>query len=270
VGALILAFTVLAEVNQWPALERQYVTSIPLSTWRLYVVVSVVVVPLLAALLCWLLAGLAASLYPAAWNLWRGASRRVWRRDAAVCIALVLAAGVGLNKLGALFAGHFHAIAPANVEVFPDMFNAALPGAAFFLRALEMSIVGICGLGLTIYVIRLGWVKRAWWLWAGILLSLIGLGPASAHSMREFWAGWVMSFVPLAVAVAIVVLFFRDNLLAYFGAVFCVEVAQPLASLFSQHATYYRANGLLLAVLAFLFLAWLLFPSANAEGRSES
>jgi hypothetical protein len=269
VGALILALMILAELNQWPTLDRQYVTSIPLSTWRLYVAVSLVVVPLLAGLLCWLLVGLAASLYPGAWNLLRGSCRRVWRRDAAACIVLVLAAGAGLDKLGALFASRFHAFAPVDIRVFPDLFNAALPGAGFLLRALEWSVVFICGLGLAVYIIRLGWIKRAWWLWAGILLGLVGLGPADAHSVREFFAGWVMSFVPLAVAVAIVFWFFRNNLLAYLGAAFCLLVAEPLVSLLSQQATFYQLNGLLLAVLVLLFLAWLLFAGAEAEVRSE-
>jgi hypothetical protein len=270
VGALILALMILAELNQWPVLDSQYVTSIPLSTWRLYVVaVGLVVVPLLAGLLCWLLVGLAASLYPEAWNLLKRSSRRVWRRDALVCMVLVLAAGAGLNKLAALFANRFHAFAPVDIGVFPDLFNAALPGGGFFLRALMESVVFICGLGLAIFVIRFGWTKRAWWLWAGMLLGLVGLGPAGAHSVREFLAGWVMSFVPLAVGAAIVFWFFRNNLLAYLGAAFCLQVAQPLVSLLSQQAAFYRLNGLLLAVLAFLFLVWLLLVGGKSEARSE-
>jgi MFS family permease len=269
VGALFVALMILSELNQWQGLDRQYDTSIPFSTWRLYEVVSLVVVPLLAGLLCWLLAGLATSLYPEAWQLLRGCARRVWRRDAALCIVLVLAADAGLNKLAALFASRFHTFAPVDIEVFPDLFNAALPGTGFFLRALEWSVVFVCGLGLAIYIIRFGWTKRAWWLWAGILLGLVGLGPASAHSVREFFAGWVISFVPLAVAVAIVFWFFRNNLLAYLGAAFCLQVAQPLVSLLSQQAAFYRSNGLLLAVLAFLFLVWLLLVGRQSEPRSE-
>jgi membrane protease YdiL (CAAX protease family) len=269
VGALILGLMVLSELNQWSALERLYVTSIPLSTWRLQMVVSLVVVPLLAGLLCWLLAGLAASLYPEAWQLLKAGARRLWRRDAAVCVVLLLAAAAGLNKLGDLFASRFHAFAPVDTEVFSAMFSAASPGAGFFLRALGGSIAYLPGLGVAIYVIRLGWTKRAWWLWAGILLGLVGLGPASAHSLPEYWAGWVTSFVPLALAVAILIVFFRNNLLAYLGAVFCLQVAQPLVSLLSTRAAFYRSNGLLLAVLVFLFLGWLLFAGREGEVRSE-
>jgi membrane protease YdiL (CAAX protease family) len=269
VGALILAVMVLFELNQWPGLDRQYVTSIPLSTWRLFEAVSLVVVPLLAGLVCWLLVGLAASLYPEAWQLLRSGARRLWRRDAAVCMVLVLAAGAALNKLGALFVSRFHAFGPVDTEVFSGMFNVAFPGVGFFLRALGWSIVYLSALGIAIYVIRLGWTKRAWWLWVGILLGLVALGPAGAHSLREFFAGWVMSFVPLAVGAAIVFWFFRNNLLAYLGAAFCLQVAQPLLSLLSQHAAFYRSNGLQLAVLAFLFLGWLLLAGREGEVRSE-
>jgi hypothetical protein len=184
-------------------------------------------------------------------------------------MVLVLAAGAGLHKLGELFASRFHTFAPLDVEVFTDLFNAALPGADFFLRALEWSIVFICALGLAIYVLRLGWIKRAWWLWAGILLGLVGLGPAGAHSLREFFAGWLMSFVPLAIGAAILFWFFRNNLLAYLGAAFCLQVAQPLLSLLSQQAAFYRSNGLQLALLASLFLGWLLLAGGEGEVGSE-
>ena len=269
VGALILALAVCAELNQLPVLDTQYVTSLPLATWRLFETVSVIVVPLLAGLLCWLLVGLSASLYPEAWKLLRGSARRLWRRDAAACIVLALAVGAGLNKLGELFASRFHTFAPVGVDVFSPMFNAAFPGAGVFLHALAFSIVDICGLGVAIYVIRFGWTRRAWWLWAGILLGLVGLGPSSAHSVREFAAGWAMDFVPLAVGAAIVFWFFRTNLLAYLVAAFCLEVAQPAVSLFAQHVAFYRSNGLLLALLALLFLGWLFLAGREGEVRSE-
>jgi hypothetical protein len=269
VGALILALLLLSELNQWPGLDRQYVTSIPLPTWRLFEVVGMVVGPLLAGLLCWLLVGLATSLCPEAWQLLRGSARRVWRRDGIVCIVLVLAAAASQHKLGELLASRFHAIAPVGTEAFPEMFNAALPGAGFFLSALVWTVVLLSGLAVAIYVLRLGWTKRAWWLWAGILLALVGLGPARAHSLREFFAGWMMNFVPLAVVAAIVFWFFRNNLLAYLAAAFCLQVAQPSLSLLSQQAAFYRSNGLLLALLAFLFLGWLFLVGGEGEVRSQ-
>ena len=269
VGALVLVVVLLLVFNQWTVLESQYATSIPLPIWKMSMVAGLIVLSLMAGLLCWLLVGLAASLYPEAWQLFRSSSRRLWRRDAAMCVVLALAAGAGLDKLAALFASRFHASAPVGTVVFSGMFNAFSPGAGLFLGALAWSVVSLSGLAVAIYVIRLGWRKQAHWLWPGILLLLVALGPASAHSVREFFAGWVMDVVPLAVGAAIVFWFFRDNLLAYLGAAFCLQVAQPLVSLLSQHAVFYRTNGLLLAVLAFLFLGWLFLVGREGEARSE-
>jgi hypothetical protein len=265
VGALLMVLLLLSGLGQWPELDRQYVTSIPLAYWRIYEVVGLVVSPLVVGLLGWLLVGLVASLYPQGWLLLSRAARRIWRRDAALCCALSMAASFGLDNLAEAFAAHFHAIAPVGVGIVPGILNAVLPGGVMFLEGLERSLFLLCGLGLLIYVLQLGWSRKAWWLWAAILLALLGLGPAGAHSWREFGAGWLMSIVPLAVEVAILIAFFRNNLLTYLCSAFCFTVAQSLISLCSQHAAFYRANGLLLGVLAALFLGWLFWAGGEAE-----
>jgi hypothetical protein len=269
IGALIFVLMAVSELTQWSQLDRQYQTTLPFATWRLFEVVSMVVLPLLGGLLCWVVVGLAASLYPEAWQILRGSARRLWRRDAAVCIVLALAARAGLAKLAAVFASRFHALASVDTDLFPEIFNASYPGLNSFLGALEWSVFLLCGLGVMFYVIRLGWRKRQWWLWAGIVLLLVRLGPAGAHSTPEFFASWVMSFIPLVVAVAMVLWFFRDNILAYLGVIFCLQVAQPLISLFSQPVSFYRWNGLLLAGLAIVVLAWMFLGGREGEVRSE-
>jgi len=269
IGALIFVLVAISELTQWSQLDRQYMTSLPLATWRLFEVVSTVVLPLLAGLLCWLLVGLATSLYPEAWQLLRGSARRLWRRDAAVCIVLALAARAGLAKLAAVFASRFHALAPVNTDLFPEVLNASIPGLHSFVGALAWSVAYLCGLGVAFYVISLGWRKREWWLWLAILLLLVRLGPAGAHSFPQFFTAWLMSFVPLVVVIAVVIGFVRDNVLAYFGVIFCLQVAEPLISLFSQPVNFYRWNGLLLAGLAILVLAWMFLGSREGEVRGE-
>jgi hypothetical protein len=71
------------------------------------------------------------------------------------------------------------------------------------------------------------------------------------------------------VAVALVFWFFRDNILAYLAVIFCLQVAQPLISFFSQPVSFYRWNGLLLAGLAILVLAWMFLGGREGEVRSE-
>jgi hypothetical protein len=268
IGALIFVLMAVSELTEWAQLDRRYTTTLPLATWRLFEVVSMIVLPLLGGLFGWLLVGLAASLYPEAWQILKGSARRLWRRDAAVCIVLALAARAGLAKLAAVFASRFHTLAPVDTDLFPEVFNASYPGLSSFLGALELSVFYLCGLGVVFYVVRLGWKKRQWWLWAGIALLLVRLGPAGAHSVPEFFASWVMDFIPLGVAVAIFVWFFRDNILAYFGVIFCLQVAEPLISLFSQPVGFYRWNALLLAGLAILVLAWMFLGGRDGEVQS--
>jgi hypothetical protein len=100
-------------------------------------------------------------------------------------------------------------------------------------------------------------------------LLLVRLGPAGAHSFPEFFASWVMNFIPLGVAVAMFVWFFRDNILAYLGVIFCLQVAEPLISLISQPVGFYRWNGLLLAGLAVLVLVWMFLGGREDKLRSE-
>jgi membrane protease YdiL (CAAX protease family) len=269
IGALIFVLMAVSELTQWSQLDRQYQTTLPLATWRLFEVVSMVVLPLLAGLFCWVVVALAASLYPEAWQILKGSARRLWRRDAAVCIVLALAARAGLAKLAAVFASRFHPLAAVDTDLFPEILNASYPGMNSFLGALEWSVFLLCGLGVMFFVIRLGWRKRQWWLWAGIVLLLVRLGPAGAHSTPEFFASWVMSFIPLVVAVALVFWFFRDNILAYLGVIFCLQVAPPLISLLSQPVSFYRWNGLLLVGLAILVLAWMFLGGREGEVRSE-
>lgn len=116
-----------------------------------------------------------------------------------------------------------------------------------------------------IYIIRAGWKLRAWWLWLGLALVLVALGPTHAHSFAAFGVGWVMSVLPLLVAALVVGFFYRDNILAYVLALFGSQVAESLVDLLSQPNRFFIQNGVALAVLAALVLAWMLWPSNGVE-----
>jgi membrane protease YdiL (CAAX protease family) len=263
VGIFLAAITLLSQLNQAPLYYREYDTSIPLTTFKLNVAVSLVVVPLVVGLLGWLLAGIVSSLYPDFWKVMRGTARKMWRRDAAVAALVSVAVGAGLSRVESLFVSLFHAYAPVSIDLFSDTLNTYLPALGFFLHAFGWALFYALIVGLVIYVVRFGWARRAWWLWLAALLVFVSLGSPSAHSVAEYAAGWILRFLPLAAGIAVVVLFFRDNVLAYIAAAFCLEVAEPIVQLLSQPAAFYRMNGILLAVLTMLTLAWLLLPRAE-------
>ncbi len=265
-GVLVAILGFLGTLNSLPLANRGYDTSMPLPIRKLELVVSVIVVPLLAGLLAWLLIGSVASLYPDVWKLSSGAARRVWRRDALVALVLSLAAGAGLARVNALLISVFHAHAPIKDELFSAAFSTLWPAAGFFLSSLTRTMMFGAVVALLIFIIRVGWRMRAWWLWLGLALVLVTLGPTHAHSLAAFGIGWVMELLPLLVAAVVVCFFFRDNILAYVMVLFCAQVAEPLVDLFSQKNAFFLQNGAALALLSVAVLVWMLWASRGAEG----
>jgi membrane protease YdiL (CAAX protease family) len=270
VGVVLAVLMILMELTSIPLLYHRYNTSISLSNFWIVIAVSLAVTPLFMGLVAWLVVALATSLYPDAWGIFKGAARRVWRRDAVIAIVLSLAAGVGISQLNALISDRFHTFAPVSFAIFPIQMDTSSPGIAVILHALIFTVLYAALVGILIYLLCSGWWRRAWWIWpAAALLLLASLGPAGAHSVREFLAGWVMGLLPLAAAVAIAAWFCRSNILAYVGAIFCLQVAAPLVQLLSQPSMFFRWNGAVLLVLSLLVLAWMLAAGSRtpqAEG----
>ncbi len=271
VGVALAVLMVLGELNGIPLLYQNYGTSIPLSNFWISAGVGLAVVPLLLGVLGWLTVALAASLYPDAWGIFSGAARRVWRRDAVIAVVLSVAAAVGISQLIALISNRFHTFAPVSVSIFSGRMDTSSPGFGVLVHALIYTVLGAAAIGILIHLASEGWHRRAWWIWPVALLILVGLGPSGAHSVREYVAGWVMGFLPFAVAVAIAGWFFRSNILAYAAAMFCLQIAAPLVEMLSQPAMFFRWNGVLLLVLTLLVLSWMLAIGGRAplsEGPS--
>jgi len=258
VGLVLAGLMVLMEVTTVPLLYQRYSTSISLGNFWISLGAGLVVVPLVMGLAGWLVVALVTSLYPDAWRLFHGAARRAWRRDAVIVFILSVAAGAGFANLSALISDRFHAFAPVSFGIFPSLFDTASPGLSVLLHGLSFTVLYVAMAGILIHLARSGWRSRAWWIWPLALLVLAGLGPSGAHSVREYLVGWVMGFLPLAAAVAIAAWFCRSNILAYVGAIFCLQIAGTLVQLLSQPSMFFRWNGALLLALSLLVLAWMI------------
>lgn len=254
--AILLSLAVAAgTLMQLPTFERQYDTSIPLSAFHLTATVGIFVTSLLTGLILWLLIGLCTSLYPEAWRIF-GNSPRECKRDAVFCALLVVSAVAAASRIDGLLTDSFHRIAPANVDLVPDALDAYLPGLTFLLRGLAYSALLATFVGMLICIVRIGASRRTWWFRAGLVLVLVALGPATAHSLPEYLVAWSMRFIPLTLVVFIVVEFVRNNVLAYAVAALALAVFNPAVSLFSQTAPYYEWNGaLLVGLLLVIYLA---------------
>ncbi len=257
VAAVVTLVVVLVALNSLSIIYTRYPTYLTLKSFWLQVTVGLIASPLFFGLLSWLLIALATSLYPDAWRVFRGADRRAWRRDALVAVVFGLTASAGMSRMGEFLATHFHAYLPEGGGLASSSFNAYLPGGGVFLRAILAGILGGCSVALAIYIVRLGISRRAWWLWLGLVMLLVSMGPAGAHSWREFAVGWVDQFVPAAVFVTILAFWFRDNILAYVASLFAISVASPMVGMLQQPQTFLRANGIGLAAVSLIVLVWL-------------
>lgn len=269
VAAVLAVILALAELDQIPLLARLYDTSISFSNFELQVAVGLITATVLGGLGLWLVVALVTSLYPDAWKILRAPARKVWRRDATVSLLVGIAVAFGMDRLSGLLANHFHASVVMRFFGSLQVLNTTLPGVDVFLRALVYGVAGASVVGIAIYGAVLGWERRAWWFWVGIILLLVALGPAGAHSVAEYALGWLMRFLPLVAGVIVLAVFFRNNLLAYVASAFISAVAAPLVDLFSQPNSFTRWNGAALAILTAIVLIWLLVPFSRTR-RGEA
>jgi hypothetical protein len=171
---------------------------------------------------------------------------------------------VGISQVNAWIANRFHAFAPVSFGLFAGQMDVSFPVISVMLHGIIYTVLGAALAGILIYLARSGWSRRAWWIWPVALLILVSLGPWSAHSLREYTAGWAMAFIPLVGAVVVAAGFCRMNILAYVAALFCIQVAAPLVQLLSQPSTFFRWNGVVALALSLLVLAWILAVGSRA------
>ena len=270
---IAIALTVLvalSELNTLATVEHAYSTSIPLGTFWLQVGAALILAPILAGLAAWLLVAFALSLFPEGQRLLRRSATRAWRRDAAIAVVLTLAMAFAFKNLHAFLTSRLPTYFFPETSLVPGHLATWSPALAFLFAAIVGSVLATAAVAVLIAVFRSGWSRRAWWMWAGLLLLVIALGPAHAHSVREFLAVWVYEAVSLALFIWIIAAFYHDNALAYLAAIFAVLVISPVIQLLSQAAALYRWHGLLLGVLSLAILGWLLLPDRSDKFGSGS
>jgi hypothetical protein len=164
-----------------------------------------------------------------------------------------------------MVANVFHAYQQFGGDLIPRMFATAWPALGTFTSLFGRAILysSAAALGINIFLSR--WREKRWWVWIVGVLFLVSLGSDSPHSLADYMAGWVGSFIPLATAIAVVALFFRDNTLAYIVVPLGVQTAKELLDLFSQHDKFYFQNGIALALMVGIVLVWLLWPGGKQK-----
>lgn len=269
IAVALTVLVALSELNTLATIEHAYSTSIPLGTFWLQAGAGLILAPILAGLGAWLLVAFALSLFPDGQRLVRRSATRPWRRDAAIALVLTLAMTFAFKNLHALLTSRLPTYFFPEISLVPEHLETWSPALAFLFSAMVGSVLATAAVAVLIAVFRSGWSRRAWWMWAALLLLIIALGPAHAHSVREFLAVWIYEAVSLALFIWVIAAFYGDNALAYLAAIFAALVTSPVIQLLSQAASLYRWNGLLLGVLSLAILGWLLLPDRSDKFGSE-
>jgi len=267
VAVLVTVLGLLSELNGYPSLERAYSTSIPLGTFWLQESAGLLLLPLISGLGAWILVTLAFSLFPEAQRLLRRSATRPWRRDAAVGVVLGLAMTAALHKANALLTSAMPRYFPPQTSLGPNYLETLSPAMGSLLSAMLGALLITAAIGVAIAILRLGWSRKAWWFWIGLIAVLAALGPAGAHSVREYFTAWAFGAVSLVLTVWIVATFLRNNPLAYLATVFCLMAVRPTEALLSQAAKPYVWNGVLVGSLSILILGWLLLPDFSERSH---
>lgn len=270
VGGALAIISLLEELNALSTVGNYYATSMPMNLFRLLVGVQFLIVPLVVGLFGWLLSGLATSLFPDAWRIFKGPARRAWRRDAAVAVMVTMAVSAGLGQIGSYVSDRFHAYLPVDIGIVPTSMDTSWPGVAIFLGGISTIIFGASAVAVVIYLVKLGVRTRALWLGAVGLIFLISLGPSTAHSVREYALGWGLGFASAVVAISVLVLFFRDNVLAYVAAGFLLPTMAPMMDLLSQPPHFFVWNGLALGFLIVCVIAWMFTGGREPEVEAST
>jgi hypothetical protein len=195
--------------------------------------------------------------------LFRRSRTAPWRKDATVAVVLSLALAAALNKISVILTFALPTFFPPRVDLAPGYLETWSPALAVLFSAIPASVAAVSGLGVLMAILRSGWSRRNWWMWAGSLLFLITLGPPNAHSVRQFLVVWTYGAASLALALWVMASFFRDNVLAYLSSIFCILVAKPMVELLSQSEGMYQRNGIVLALVSAAIIGWLLAPAKS-------
>jgi membrane protease YdiL (CAAX protease family) len=267
VAGVMAALVLLSELNTLATIEQAYSTSISLSAFWLQAGAGLILAPILAGLAIWLLVAFAFTVFPEGQRLLRRPATRTWRRDAAIAVVLGLTMILALRNFRALLTSVLPTYFPPGIDLAPTHLDTWSPALAFLFSAVFESVLITATAAVVIAVFRSGWSRRAWWTWVTLLLLLVALGPAHAHSVGEFFAIWIYGVFCFAALIGVVATFLRDNALAYLAAIFGILVAGPIVQLLSQAASLYRWNGLLLGAVSLAILGWLLLPD-RSEGKN--
>jgi membrane protease YdiL (CAAX protease family) len=251
-GGAAAALGFNGQILGFPLLMEQYPTAIPLETFRMTLVVQVVVVLIFSLLLATAAAALVAGAFPDVRRAFGSAARRVLARDAAVALAAAAGLFLLVRQIGGALIDHFHAQAVISPSA-PTLIATALPALGAASGALQSMLVTAGALVTIVLIVR----YRVWLAYTvAVLLPLVDM-PNDVRTPGEWALRYAIHALTLLAAVVFCRWFGRRNYVAYAVFLWCLALSGGLAELYGNTAP---VHFWILVAIAGAGLDWALLP----------
>jgi len=255
-GGIATALAIVGQLLGFPLLMEQYPTAIPLDTFRMTLILGLLMAFVFGYLLSTAATALVTATFPDVRRALRPAGRRVLAGDAAVA----LAAGAGLMLLVRQIAGvlidHFHAQAVLSISA-PTIIAHALPALAGASGALRTVLTTAGALATVVLLLRGNRAAAA----VFALLPLVAF-PGGVHTPGEWTLRYTIGLLSLLAAVAFCRYFARRNYLAYAVGFWIMALVGELGDLYGNTRPLHFWTLLAIAAAGVL---WALLPFRKAS-----
>jgi membrane protease YdiL (CAAX protease family) len=251
-GAAAAALTLLREILTFPLTLEEYPTAIPLETFRVTQLLTVIVALIAGFFLAAAATALIAGAFPDVRRAFWPAARRVLARDAAVALAAAAGLFLLVRQIAGALIDHFHAQALLSPTA-PTVIATATPSVAAAASVLQTMLVTAGALVTVVLIVR----RSVWLAWTmAVLLPLFAL-PTDIRTPGEWALNYTIAALSLLAAAAFCRWFGRRNYLAYAVVLWLMALAGGLAELYGNTAP---VQFWILVAIAAAGLAWALLP----------
>ncbi len=254
---LMLVAAIVIYANRTPQLLLNYNTAMPLTTYYLILLISMIFITAIYMAAAILLLGLAwffleRAFGPGHLPTWHGMKSGYFRD--AFCVAFFGSAAVlGLNRLPALFAHWplFRHTLGTSVPENLDALNPAVAALASSIAAafLTAGLLGIAAALIAMYV-RPAWMRAALMIFYALVMATNVATPGAFFREAAF------HLVAVAVLWYGVAHIARFNVLAYFLLAVMIALVPGAIELLAQPNPYLHANGYAVLAIALAILSW--------------
>jgi len=252
-GGVAAALGAIEHVLGFPLLMEQYPTAIPLETFRMTLVIGVIVSLIASFLLAAAASALVAGAFPDARRALRSSARRVLARDATVALAAAIGLFLLLRQFAGAFIDHFHAQAILEPGA-PTLIATAAPWLAGASGALQTMLVTAAALVTIVLLLR----YRVWMACAVAVLLPVFAMPSDIRTPGEWALTYTIEALTLVAAAAFCRWFGRRNYLAYAVVLWVLAVSGELAELYGNTAPvhFWVLVAIVLGGLDWALLPW--------------